>query len=117
MDSKVLKPSETEESFGYLFWLQLKNEENEAKKAVESVVSTMELADQALQKARCASPSRQSLSRIEQKLSIARSKLAAVTTSLNQISRWRKLIKEFKSQTKEYSIARGDVAHQSKLLQ
>lgn len=116
MDSKVLKPFETEESFDYFFSIQLQGEESEAQKAVQSATSTVKLADRALQKAQSAGLTRQSLWQMEQKLSIARSKLAAATKSHEQISRRRELIRKFKLQTKSYRIAKGDATRQIILL-
>ncbi|KAH9203744.1 hypothetical protein DL95DRAFT_399072 [Leptodontidium sp. 2 PMI_412] len=116
VDSKVLKPFETEESFKYFFFLQLKQEETDAEKVKESATSIVKLADRAWQKAQSAGLTRQSLWQMEQKLSIARSKLTAATKSLEQISRRRELIRKFKLQTKSYRIAKGDANHQSILL-
>ena len=118
VDSKVLEPFETEE----LLWdfthvIKLQGEGSEAQKAASSATLTVNLADQALQKAQRAGLSRQSLSQVEQKLSIARSKLAAATKSLEQISIQRKLIHKFKSQMKSYSIAKDNASDQSILLQ
>ena len=116
VDSKVLKPFETEEAFDYLFSIQLQGEESEAQKAVQSARLTVNLADRALQKAQSAGLARQSLRHMEQKLSIARSKLAAATKSHEQISRRRELIRKFKLQTKSYRIAKSDADRQSMLL-
>ena len=117
VDSKILEPFETEELlWDFAYAMQLQAEENQAQEAVNSAISTVNLADQAFRKAQCGSFSRQSFAQIEQKLSIARSKLATATKSLEKISIRRKLISEFKIQTKSYSIAQDNASEQSILL-
>ena len=117
VDSKVLEPFETEELlWNFAYAMQLQGEENQAQEAANSAISTVNLADQALRKAQCDGLSRQSLAQMEQKLSIARSKLATATISLEKISIRRKLISEFKIQTKSYSIAQDDASEQGILL-
>ncbi len=117
VDSQVPEPCETEESlWNFTNAQQLIGKESEAKKATSSATSTMRLAEQALQKAQRAGPSGQSLSQMEQELSIAKSILAAVTRSFDQISRRRELISEFKSESKSYSIAKDNIKKQNDLL-
>ncbi|TVY64159.1 hypothetical protein LSUE1_G008648 [Lachnellula suecica] len=116
VDSEVLKPFETEESFDYFFWLQLKNEKTGTQKAVESAVAIVKAAEKVSLKAQSAGLSGQGLSQMEQKLSVARSKLVAATTLLEQTSRRCDLIGDFMDQTKPYRIAKDDAAHQSILL-
>jgi hypothetical protein len=117
VDANVLKPFETDESlcvFGIGF--QLENEEVEAEKAVESATSVTKLAEQDLLKAQSAGLSGRSLSRMEQKLSAAKSKLAAATKSFEWISRRYNLIVDFHHETKPYRIAKDDAEDQSILL-
>ncbi|PQE09032.1 ankyrin 23 unc44 protein [Rutstroemia sp. NJR-2017a BBW] len=117
VDCKVLTPFETAESLwtpGIGF--QLKSEETQAKKAVESAISIMQSAEKVLLEAKVASLSKLSFSQLEQKLSAARSKLVTVTKSLERISRRRSLISDFHDQTKGYEIAKGNVNRQSILL-
>ena len=114
MDANVLKPLETEESlcvFG--IWLQLKNEEIEAEKAMEPAISVTKSAEQDLLRAQSAGLSGRSLSRIEQKLSAAKSKLAATIKSLEWIIRRRNLIGDYNDETKSYRIAKDDTEDQS----
>jgi len=112
VDSNVLKPSETQESiwiFGFIS--QLKHEENKAKKAVESAISIVKLAEKVLLEAQSATQSKLSLSQIEQRLFAARSELAAATKLLEWASRRHKLIGDWMDQTKQYRIAKDDAAH------
>ena len=118
VDSKVLESFETEErlwDFGYA--LQLRGEENLAQETANSAMSAVNSADQALRKAQCEGLPRQSLAQMEQKLSMARSKLATATKSLDTISMRRKLISEFKIETKSYSKAQDDASSSKILLQ
>ena len=111
VDSKVLKSYETEEllwDFGYA--LQLRGEENQAREAANAAMSAVNVTDQALQKAQGKGLSRQSLAQMEQELFMARSTLATATKSLDIISMRRKLISEFKIQTKSYSMAQDDAS-------
>lgn len=116
VDSKVLKPFETEDSFDFFFWLQQKNEETLAKEAVETATSAAKAAEKALLKAQFTSLPKRSLSQVEQKLFAARSRLTAATYLLEQFTRRDKLIRDFLGQTKSYRIAKDDVASQSILL-
>ena len=116
VDSKVLKPFETGESFDYFFWLQQQNEKILAKKTVETATSAVKSAEKVLLKRLSASLSAQCLSRMEQKLSAARSKLIVAMKSLEQFIRRDKLISDFNQKTKSYAIAKDDVASQSRLL-
>ena len=115
--SGVLYPSETEEIlWNFTLQFQMSDEESEAQNAASSAASTVELADQALQKAQQAGLSRRSLSQMKEMLSVVKSKLAAATNSLEQISLRRKLIVEFKKKTKSYHFAEKEIREQRKLL-
>ena len=117
VNSKVLEPFETEELlWDFAYTMQLRGEENQAQEAANSAISIVNLADQALREAQCEDLSRQSLAQMEQKLSMARSKLATATKSLSKKSVRRKFISEFKMQTKSYSIAQGNASRRSILL-
>ncbi|KAH6716101.1 hypothetical protein BKA61DRAFT_337748 [Leptodontidium sp. MPI-SDFR-AT-0119] len=94
----------------------MKNEESEATKALESVASTVQSAEKILLKAQSSGQSGRGLSRLEQKLSTAGSKMATATKSLQWLSKRRKLISDFRNQTRGYEIASDNASRQSILL-
>jgi hypothetical protein len=116
IDLEVLNPFETDESFEYFELLQLKNEKNGAQEAVDSTAAIVKSAERASLKAQAAGLSGPGLSQIEQKLSVARSKLAEATMLLEQTSGRYEIIRDWMSQTKPYRIAKDGAAHQSILI-
>jgi rhamnose utilization protein RhaD (predicted bifunctional aldolase and dehydrogenase) len=96
--------------------MQLRGEKHEAQEAANSVISIVNLADQALREAQCEGLFRLSLAQMEQKLFMTKSKLATAIKSLEKISLRRKLISEFKIQTKSYSIAQHNASSRNILL-
>lgn len=116
VDSKVLKPSETEESFGYFLILQMLHEINEAENALESATLSVKLLEKQLSKAQSAGLSERSLLQTEQKLSEATSILAVAKKSVEHRRRRDELIRGFMGQTMEYGSAKDDSARRGKLL-
>lgn len=116
VDAKVLNPPETEESFKYFFFLQLRQEKTDAAKVVESARSTVKAAETELLEAQLADLSERNLSRIGQRLSAARFNMAAATESFEQSSKRYKLIGDFAVRTKSYRIAKHKANRQSILL-
>ena len=106
VDSKILESFETEKLlWDFAYAMQLRGEENQVQKTANSVISIVNLADQALRKAQCDDLFKQFFVQIEQKLFIVKSKLATATKFFENINIRRKFIFEFKIQTKSYNIA------------
>ncbi|KAF4618136.1 hypothetical protein G7Y89_g14972 [Cudoniella acicularis] len=118
MDSKVLRPMETEESLwdsGIGF--QLENEQAEALKTVESAASTATSAEKVLLKTQSTGVSTSLIRHLERELSVAACKLTATTNSFEQARIRRTLITDFHYRTKSYKIAKEDAASHRILLQ
>lgn len=118
VDSKVLRPFETEEFIGgYGSGLQLgiqaASEEEKAEKAVESAKSLVMLARKAI-----TGPGRSKYSPRERQLmlAVAQSKLDMAIKEHESIKRRNDLITKFRQQTGNYIIARRDAEHHSILL-
>ena len=116
VNSKVLEPSETEESFGYFLNLQMLHEIAEAEKALESATLSVKSLEKELSKAQSAGLSERNLLQTEQKLSGAISILAVARKSVEQRRRRDELIHDFMGQTKQYGIAKDNSARRGKLL-
>ena len=114
IDSKVLKPEETEEDI----WdddskYRDASESTRAENAVRSAMSAVSSAEKAISKSQ---RSRISLQELRQRLVAAQSMLEAAKKRHESVKRRNGFITAFIQQTKDYRIAKDDAEHHSILL-
>jgi hypothetical protein len=114
VDSKVLKPGETEENlWGLEAGLRAAGDEEKAEKAVQSAISAVSSAERAASKSQ---KSRLSAEQLQQRLTTAQSTLEAAMKRHESIKRRNDLISEFCHQTRVFQIAKRDAERHGKLL-
>jgi hypothetical protein len=116
MNAEVLKPSETTESFGYFFLLELRNDEINAEKAVASLMSYIVSVEADLAEAKAANVSIESMYELELKLAEAKARLEKDQHVLEECRKRDSHIRDYMLQVKSYEISRDEMKRQSILL-